>query len=60
VIDRLNTEITKVLAQPDMAQRLASFNVHASASTPGQLAQMLDSDIKRWSEVITKAGISPQ
>jgi tripartite-type tricarboxylate transporter receptor subunit TctC len=34
--------------------------VQAQSSTPGQLAQLLDSDIKRWTEVIQKAGIAQQ
>lgn len=60
VVDRLSQELAKILAQPDLIQRLAGFNVQAKASTPAQLAQLLDSDIKRWSEVIAKAGLTPQ
>ena len=60
VIDRLQTELGKILAEPEMVQRLAGFNVQAQSSTPGQLAQLLDSDIKRWTEVIQKAGIPQQ
>jgi tripartite-type tricarboxylate transporter receptor subunit TctC len=52
--------VSKVLAQPAMVQRMEGFNVQAKASTPTQLAQLLDSDIKRWSEVIAKAGLTPQ
>ena len=60
VVDKLSAEVAKVLAAPDMVQRLAGFNVEAKASTPAQLAQWLDADIKRWSEVIQKAGIPQQ
>ncbi len=60
VVDRLSQELAKILAQPELIQRLAGFNVQAKASTPAQLAQLLDSDIKRWSEVIVKAGLTPQ
>lgn len=60
VVDRLSAEVAKVLAAPDMVQRLAGFNVEAKASTPAQLAQWLDADIKRWTEVIQKAGIPLQ
>lgn len=60
VIDRLQGEVAKVLAQPEMVQRLASFNVQARSSTPGQLAQLLDREIVRWSEVIQRAGIAQQ
>ncbi len=59
-MDRLSAEVAKVLAQPEMVQRLAGFNVQAKASTPAQLAQLLDRDIVRWSEVIQRAGIAQQ
>ncbi len=60
VVDRLSAEVAQVLADPEMVQRLAGFNVEAKASSPAQLAQLLDSDIKRWGEVIQKAGIPQQ
>jgi tripartite-type tricarboxylate transporter receptor subunit TctC len=60
VVDRLSAELAKVLAESEMLQRLAGFNVQAQASTPTQLAQLLDADIKRWSEVIQRAGIPQQ
>jgi tripartite-type tricarboxylate transporter receptor subunit TctC len=60
VVERLSAEVAKVLSAPDMVQRLAGFNVEAKASTPAQLAQLLDNDIKRWGEVIQKAGIPKQ
>ena len=60
VVERLNQELAKILAQPEMVQRLAVFNVQAKASTSAQLAQLLDSDIQRWSVVIAKAGLTPQ
>ncbi|PUE06223.1 tripartite tricarboxylate transporter receptor protein [Limnohabitans sp. T6-5] len=60
IVELLNLAVGKVLSQPDLIQRMASFNVQAKSSTPAQLGQLLDSDIKRWSEVIQKAGIAPQ
>jgi tripartite-type tricarboxylate transporter receptor subunit TctC len=60
VVERLSAEVAKVVAQPDTVQRLASFNVQAQSSTPAQLAQLLDRDITRWSEVIQKTGIPQQ
>jgi tripartite-type tricarboxylate transporter receptor subunit TctC len=60
IVQRLNAEVVKALADPAMVQRLAGFNVQAQSSTPGQLGQLLDADIKRWGEVIQKAGIAQQ
>lgn len=59
LIDRMSTDIAKALNSPELVQRLAGFNVHAKSSTPQQLAQLLDTDIRRWSDVIQKAGIAP-
>ena len=58
VVQRLNAEVLKVLSEPEMVQRLASFNVQAQTSTPAQLAKLLDTDIERWTAVIQKAGIA--
>jgi tripartite-type tricarboxylate transporter receptor subunit TctC len=60
VVKRLNAEVVKVLTDPAMVQRLAGFNVQAQSSTPTQLANLLDADIQRWTEVIQKAGIPKQ
>ena len=60
VVERLSAEVAKVIAQPETVQRLAGFNVRAQSSTPAQLAQLLERDIVRWSEVIQRAGIAQQ
>jgi len=60
VVERLSSEVAKVLAQPDMVKRLADLGIQAKASTPAQLGQLLDREIVRWSEVISKAGIAQQ
>ena len=59
IVERLSSEVAKLLSMPEMVQRLASFNVQARHSTPGQLAQLLDTDIRRWTDVIQKAGLTP-
>ena len=60
IVTRLNREITRILALPDVKQRLASLTLVAQSSTPEQLATLLDSDIKRWAEVIERAKIPKQ
>lgn len=60
VVQRLNADVVKVLAAPDLVQRLAGFNVQAQSSTPAQLAQWLEADIARWRDVIQTAGIAQQ
>lgn len=57
VIARLNKEVQAALAHPDVKKKLFELNVQAKGSTPEKLGELLGNDIKRWSEVITKAGV---
>jgi tripartite-type tricarboxylate transporter receptor subunit TctC len=60
VIDRINNELQKALASPELKNRLAEQGVVARHSTPEQLGTFLDSEIKRWSGVIERAKIPRQ
>jgi len=60
VIARLNKEVVAALNAPDVKKKLYDLNVEARASSPEQAAELLASEIKRWGEVITRAGIAKQ
>ena len=57
VIDTLNTAIREVMALPDVKEQYAKVGVVAQASTPDELSARLESDIKKWNDVVDKAGI---
>ncbi|MBV8249524.1 MAG: tripartite tricarboxylate transporter substrate binding protein, partial [Comamonas sp.] len=60
VIARLSQEITTSVNHPEVAKKLRELNVQAQASTPEQTARLLQSEIRRWGEVITAAKIPKQ
>ena len=60
VVAKLNRELVRILALPDVKQRLNDLTLIAQSSTPEQLAQLLDSDIKRWADVIERAKLQKQ
>ncbi|MBL8310568.1 MAG: tripartite tricarboxylate transporter substrate binding protein [Burkholderiales bacterium] len=60
VIARLNRELVRILALPDVRQKLADLTLVAESSTPEQLAATLERDIVRWSGVIGRARIPRQ
>jgi tripartite-type tricarboxylate transporter receptor subunit TctC len=60
VIARLNSEVQRVLAAPDVVKKLEDINVAARGSTPQQLQELLDSEIRRWTDVIVRAKIPRQ
>ncbi len=58
VIDTMNKAMQEVLAMPDVKAQYAKVGVEAHASTPKELMDRLKFDIKKWDDVITKAGIA--
>ncbi len=59
-VAKLNRELVRILALPDVKQRLAELTLVAQSSTPEQLGSLLESDIKRWTSVIERAKIPKQ
>lgn len=57
ILQRLNAEITKALANPDLQRRFAELGLSATPSTPEQLDATIRSEIVRWADVIRHAGI---
>lgn len=57
VIDTLNQAIHEVLAMPDIKERFAKVGVEAHPSTPAEMLTRLTGDIKKWNDVVDKAGI---
>ena len=60
IVDRLNREVNEALRAPRVQARLADLGVEARGSTPEAARALLESEIRRWSEVITRAGIPRQ
>ena len=57
VIDTMNKAMHEVLAMPDVKEQLRQSWRDAKASTPAELMARLTADIKKWNEVVDKAGI---
>jgi tripartite-type tricarboxylate transporter receptor subunit TctC len=60
VIALLNREANKALGAADLRKQLAELNVAPAGGSPEQLRDLLASEIRRWSEVITRAGVPRQ
>jgi tripartite-type tricarboxylate transporter receptor subunit TctC len=59
IITTLNREIVKILAQPDMKERLATLGFDPIGSTPEQFGARIKSELATWTKVIRDAGIKP-
>ncbi len=56
-VNKLNLEIRRALAEPDVKARIASFGLEAKSSTSSELAARIKDDSARWSRVIKAANI---
>ncbi len=57
IVDTMNKAMHEVLALPDLKEQFAKVGVVAHASTPDEMMSRLTNDIKKWDDVIVKAGI---
>lgn len=57
IINRLNTEINKVTADPELRKRWAGQGTAAMTMTVTQFNQFLNNDIAKWAAVVKSANI---
>jgi tripartite-type tricarboxylate transporter receptor subunit TctC len=56
----LNRDIVAALADPELRQKAREFGLNAQGSTPEAMHERMAFEIRRWAEVIEKAGIPKQ
>ena len=57
IVDRLNAEIRKIIAQQDMEKTLQANGIDPAGGTPGELHEYLRRELEQWRKVITAANI---
>lgn len=60
IINKLNAELRRSLALPDVQSKLAEQGIYAETSTPAEFTRLIATDQKRWAEVIKAANIKPE
>jgi tripartite-type tricarboxylate transporter receptor subunit TctC len=57
IVNKLNAEMVKMIADPPFAQRLIDLGSEPQSSTPAELGAYMRSESERWSKVIKGAGL---
>jgi len=60
IITRLHDEVTRVLQQPEIKERLAGDGVDLVGSTPEEFTRYIQSELTKWAKVARDAGIQPE
>ena len=60
IVDKLNSEIVKVLTAPDTKKKMQeTMGIEIVASSPEELTKLMQSEIPRWTALIKKSGAQP-
>ena len=57
VVNKVHQEAVKIVGQPDMQAKFAQLGLDTVGNTPAELANIVKSDLVKWSKVIKEAGI---
>lgn len=56
---RINAETARVLAMPDVKEKLATLGLEPSPGTPEQLAGLVQAEMAKWAKVVKESGAKP-
>jgi tripartite-type tricarboxylate transporter receptor subunit TctC len=56
IVSKLNEEIRKILAMPDMVEKLSAQGGDAAPTTPEELEAYVRSEIAKWTKVVKASG----
>jgi len=56
LVNRLNSEISRALLAPEVAERLAQLGLEWKTNTSGEFAAFLHNEIEKWSRAVGESG----
>ncbi|PWK31310.1 Bug family tripartite tricarboxylate transporter substrate binding protein [Cupriavidus plantarum] len=56
IVDRLNAEVVKILAMPDVKKKLAEQGAEPNPEKPAQLAAFMKTEAAKWAKVVKASG----
>jgi tripartite-type tricarboxylate transporter receptor subunit TctC len=56
IVARINSEIARALAQPDMQERFVAQGIDLQSSTPEQFGALIRSEVQKWRKVVRESG----
>ena len=60
VVQKLNAEVIKILAMPDVRERFLAQGVEPQGSTPEQFAEHIRSQMAKWGKLVQDAGVKAE
>jgi tripartite-type tricarboxylate transporter receptor subunit TctC len=60
VINRINAEMKRAVANPQFVKHLAVIGLEPASSSPAEFHDMIRTELERWTRVIREAGITAE
>lgn len=60
VVAKLNTEVNRILALPDVSQKLQDAGIEPAQGRPEQFAEFIEKEMRKWAKVAKDAGIQAE
>ena len=60
IVTRLSAEVARVVALPDVRERLAALNYEPVGSSPAQLAATIEADLAKWRRIVRETNYKPE
>ena len=57
IVEKLNKETIRILALPDVVERLTAAGVEIQTSTPKAFGDFVRSEMEKWAKVVKQAGV---
>ena len=57
-VDRLNSELVKILREPEIVERFRQGGSDVTSTTPKGFAALVHTDHEKWGEVVRRLGIT--
>jgi tripartite-type tricarboxylate transporter receptor subunit TctC len=60
LVARISADANKVLAEPDVKQRMLSMGAEPAGSSPEQFARFVRDEMDKWTKLMKERGITPE
>ena len=60
VINKLSTELTRIIRSPEVRERLVSQGAEVYTMTPPEMTSFFEKERKNWAAVVAQGGIKPE
>ena len=60
IINRLNAESNRILAMPEIKERMAGVGIETTGGSPEEFAKFIQDEIAKWGPVVKAASIQPE